>query len=238
MAVIYKTKKHGGLLQSFEVPIADLASLEAQGISAVTGINTLVFMQHGEALQMLSLPVAVQQVLFGAGDEPPSTVATAKKMVQLAVKEILSQVSEPLAPQTASQTPPVVETPAFDINAGQGLPKTALSSAVALYQPVKGTSSASTYRVFCIREDGLKLACRLQGNTLSVRAEPAGGGFTEAQAASISSLGFGVNGQYASAHYSCTPDCPPERVLGSILLSAGGVSKTAVPVASILFGGA
>lgn len=93
----------------------------------------------------------------------------------------------------------------------------ALKDATALQQPVHGTSNGSVYYVSAVL-DGLLCATRLKNGTLSIRVE---GPKLKAYISKLEGLGFGVKGEYASAHLSVETDELARRTFGAVLFSIG-----------------
>lgn len=111
-----------------------------------------------------------------------------------------------------------------------------LRNAKALYQRVQGTSNGSVYVVVGVADHGkLKLAAKVEGPTsmsLSVRAE--GESLSSVFVVSaLKSQGLSLKKkddiQYMSAHYVCTDEAPPAKVLGAIMLGSGLEFKTPLP---------
>jgi hypothetical protein len=98
-----------------------------------------------------------------------------------------------------------------------------LRDAKAMYQKVHGTSAKSVYVVVALHDD-LKIAARIEGSSLSVRAEgPALDlvSVTDKLSKQGLSLKNKTTFKYMSGHYPCNDDAPPNKVLGAILLGTG-----------------
>lgn len=90
-----------------------------------------------------------------------------------------------------------------------------LSEAVALGQPVHGTSAGSVYKVVAlIDQGGLNIAARYQNGKLSVRAE---GGTLSYYAPSLKSCGFTEGKSYMSCHYNVPDLLMCAKTIGAIV---------------------
>lgn len=94
-----------------------------------------------------------------------------------------------------------------------------LENATALGQKVAGTSPGSIYHVIALNPR-VKLAARLKGENLSLRAE--GAQMTTAERQGLAKLGmdFTASGNYFSTHFELG-DVPLARVLGAFLMGSG-----------------
>jgi|PlaIllAssembly_1097288.scaffolds.fasta_scaffold00037_9 hypothetical protein len=106
-----------------------------------------------------------------------------------------------------------------------------LRDACAMYQRVKGTSSGSVYVAVALT-DKLKIAVRVEGVQLSVRAE--GAALDDAlTVAKLTDQGLSLKAKpdfkYMSGHYPCTVEAPANKVLGAILLGCGIEFDTPLP---------
>lgn len=106
-----------------------------------------------------------------------------------------------------------------------------LRDAKAMYQRVMGTSGGSVYVVVALASE-LKLAARMVGDGLSVRAEGDALNYPEtkvrlAQQGLVHKVAPTFN--YMSGHYTCNAEAPPQKVLGAILLGSGIAFDTPIP---------
>lgn len=110
----------------------------------------------------------------------------------------------------------------------------ALKAATKVGQMVHGTSPGSQYKVVALH-DHLKIACRLKGDSLSVRVEgPLLFDGKQGVAAKLSSMGFATSGDsHASMHCYVNPNLPASRVLGAVILSLGVDFKDIAPASSL-----
>lgn len=123
---------------------------------------------------------------------------------------VLGGVSNTAMPKTAPLT--------TDSTVGQ-LPIVKLCDATELYQQVKGTSQGSIYRVFALFP-GLKLAARVSGYKMSVRAE--GDGIANYKAELVDAFKMDLGSGYVSAHYSVNEGVPLIiKTLGAIVGTLG-----------------
>lgn len=130
---------------------------------------------------------------------------------------------------------PKVETanqPAFQSGAAMLSPEKVikgevvpLKEATFLYQPVKGTSNGSRYFVVAIG-DGVKVAARMKGSSISIRVE--GEGLTSKVKANFASVALEDKGEYMSGHFE-TGNSTSLRVVGAVLLGSGVDFKTPMP---------
>ncbi len=110
-------------------------------------------------------------------------------------------------------------------------PTVPLGEATQMYQPVKGSSGSSRY--FLVGgNDELRIACRYQGNTLSVRIE--GPGYHKNKPRLVACGFTGVNAEYASMHLQVDDAVTAAKALGAILLGLGVKLDTPLPALSPL----
>lgn len=109
-----------------------------------------------------------------------------------------------------------------------------LRDATMMYQPVRGTSNSSRYYVVGANKD-LRIAARLQGDALSVRAEGPGWGKYKG---ALSLAGFQKvedANQYASLHLNVGPNAVmAAKTLGAVLMGLGVKLETPLPELSKL----
>jgi len=96
-----------------------------------------------------------------------------------------------------------------------------LRDATAIYQRVRGTAEHNYFVVALA--DEVKFAVKISGMHLSVRAE---GSISPVVALALKKVGMDMKQSsagfsYASVHMACTPEAPPEKVIGAILFATG-----------------
>ena len=107
-----------------------------------------------------------------------------------------------------------------------------LSEATQLYQRVHGTSAGSVYFVVAIG-DGINVAARISGNSLSIRAEGQNE-VLEKFKGKLMAAGLTKSSEHHySVHFTCE-SIPPERALGAVLLGSGIKFNTPLPEISKL----
>jgi hypothetical protein len=104
-----------------------------------------------------------------------------------------------------------------------------LSEATQMYQPVKGTSSHSRYFVVGISE-GIKVAARLKGKSLSIRIEGSDLNNTSfVNAMNAVGISSGSKGVYASMHVDAPDPITATKAVGSVLSALPVQWKTPMP---------
>lgn len=113
---------------------------------------------------------------------------------------------------------------AGDIQAGE---RVLLKDAEQLYQPVYATSGGSRYFMIAGCPD-LKMACRYNGDSISIRVE---GKKMADFAAGLKMCGFTMHSKYSSVHLSPPKEDPtlPVKTIGAIMFAIGAPWRTPVP---------
>jgi len=99
-----------------------------------------------------------------------------------------------------------------------------LKAAQALGQKVHGTSTGSVYYTIAVGAD-VKVAARVQGTSISLRAEWTGNPQDELK--KLAEMGMQMKSGYASWHFDANT-VPVPRVIGAFLMGAGIAWKAAV----------
>jgi hypothetical protein len=214
MALILK-KKSLSVLINYGCDPNGIATCKALGLATQEGDDFITFW-HGNkgyklAMNWLMSPVQIQAelnsfmlfVLTEIGNEQKSNIPVNVKP---------SDPVQMSAPEPSNDVIP-------------------LRDACAMYQRVKGTSSGSVY-VAVAMTDALKIAVRVEGIQLSVRAE--GSALDDSSTvAKLTAQGLSLkvkpDFKYMSGHYPCTDEAPANKVLGAILLGCGIEFDTPLP---------
>jgi hypothetical protein len=113
-------------------------------------------------------------------------------------------------------------------------PKVKLKDADHMYQPVSGTSEASTY--FCIGIAGdLRFAARRQDQALSIRVEGPVIEYSNKLIAAGFNEGYITKG-YTSVHFHGIDDLLAQRALGAVLAGTGLDFSTPMPNVNAIAG--
>ena len=120
----------------------------------------------------------------------------------------------------------------FDSNKVHTAEPVQLAEAVALYQPVRGTSANSRYFLVAAN-DYLRIGARWRPkhNSLSIRIE--GEGFTKHKK-NITEAGFEPKKDYASLHLACTTETVARKALGAVIMGLGVTIETPIPDLSVI----
>ena len=140
-------------------------------------------------------------------------------------------------PQEPAPTPALVMKgmwPLFDPKKLKQAPLIKLRDATQMYQPVQGTSHGSRYYLVAAN-DGVRVAAKLHGGTLSVRVE--GDDWKKHQAAMLA-CGFdnhGAGKDYTSLHVAVGSNTVlANKTLGAILTGLGLSFETPIPNVKVI----
>jgi hypothetical protein len=151
---------------------------------------------------------SIMKTAFGASPEATVSLDTTAELVAAAAP--LNTVSAPVATGAPKVVKPKAKPTAQVVH---------LRDALAIGQKVFGTSGGSIYTVIALNPR-VKIAARLKGHGLSIRAEF--NGASEHELALLKQLGLQAKdgGQYMSTHMDLE-EVPVGRVVGAMLMDSG-----------------
>lgn len=223
--------------------------LKADGWVFKHGVVSLMASKDGQSLSK-NMPNLVGHALAGKLSDPVKVVFANSLQAFLSeccthkppleVEDGVGEEAAPmptvlLDPSSTTQPPqdpmPIAPTP---LKAAAPMPSSpvALKDATHIGQLVFGTSPGSLYKVSALHSD-LKIAHRLKGDALSIRAEgPLVFDTKQGVPAKLTAMGFSTTPPtHASLHCYITPHLPAARVLGAVIMSLGvAFTSTASPV--------
>lgn len=167
----------------------------------------------------VAVKTALIKVLVAIPELTKTETASFKEVAAMAVSSAAASATEAKATVTTAAAQASVAT-------ALKLPAVPLEIATNLYQLVTGTGSGSLYRVVAMGS-GLKVAARLKGKTLSLRAE--GMISMHLSALKAAELTPQVNNKYASVHLSVETEQLAARTLGAMLCDLGIQWDTPIP---------
>jgi hypothetical protein len=236
MAVIMKTKKCV-IFEKLGVDPQLVSYLEVANITVGVGFFDLIFYQGEVTIHSIKLPKSTNDLMKGV--VTGMALSGLKGVVEHGIKTALHNVhfageAVALAPAPApfDSTVPPLNIPAHTPEQLLKLAPVLLKDAVAVYQPVKGTSHSSRYVVVAMNEK-VKVACRIAGDELSIRVE---GDLTPEVVNAFQSVSVTKKDQYLSGHFALEGKVTHARLLGSILLGSGLKFDTVMPSMDILKG--
>ena len=231
-----------------------LDQLKSWGVTASVQPSKFAFMQGKETLSAFMVKSSVvTELATGTAQASPGVKQAFQNTANMAVQALPGVKAAQLA-QLGQTAPKEVEAKAsstldlllktnpqhtiaamsaasFAIDQMQTAPPVPLAQAQTMYQPVVGTSSGSRYFVVAMRPD-LKIAARLTGGKLSVRAEGEGLSKFSKQ---LTQAGFGNGDKYRSLHVSPGKDLwMAGRTLGSILVGLDIEFQTMAPKVGLI----
>lgn len=199
--------------KAFGIPPEEMLKAADAGITFKLMPSSLVIAQEG-TLYPVSLSLKASMAIYAGGSAPGYTCyeATTKLKQLLLMPSAPVHSGEPIAPSDTdiiaaelASPNPVVCVSATSLSPQQKpIPSAqnaneivSLAQATFMYQRVNGTSPGSVYRVVAMAE-GLALAARYHGDTLSLRAE---GSKLKVYAPKLAQGGFSpVKETYTSLH--------------------------------------
>lgn len=169
-------------------------------------------------------PLETDHFNFNINEPTPEQIEAMKSALQMLPKAAVK-------PQPASQ--PVPHTIGLWSEFPESMKKSAdlvpLRQATQMYQPVHGTSAGSRYFVVAANAD-LRVAARLQGQTLSVRIEGKGWDKYKEKMTAVGFSKVNANKQYASLHLDVGYDkVMASKTLGAVLMGLGIPMDTPLP---------
>jgi len=205
-------------------PKANL-ELSKRGIVVNTSLKDVIFSRNGVELTRAKMSVPIATLL--KPDSLSATVLSACRgsIVNAMLKAMdMAEKIESSVPLKGSFEDTVIKVkkpPQYPPK----LEACPLKDATQMYQPVRGTSGGSKYFVVALSDD-VKVAARVQGNAVSVRAE---GNLTPKIKAALGSVGMDDKVDYMSAHFTATPNASAKKVVGAVLIGCGLDFDTPVP---------
>lgn len=203
-----------------------LTNLIKAGVSLEVGFYSVI-LRKGDQHVSTDLPVSTTSMLKGFKSDTVKTAVEGKMaaLFEHALESLLGGVLTTEAPKKAKPKAPkafneeLSEPAPWPTPDPEPKPKipdgpVKLRFAVAIGQPVTGTSLSSIYRVVAISER-LKLAARLHGTNISLRCEGEPNSYEKGR---LAALGFTKSD---SGHWSVhmeSSGIPPARILGAVLM--------------------
>lgn len=179
----------------------------------------------GEKVYLSDFAASTNSISKGLAS-PEATKLVAKGVYE-GLKELVAKAgdNQPQVDETAIKPKPIkpadIEAMAMSVTpmpAGAPVP---LLEATVLMQPVKGTDSGSIYRAIAFDDmNGIKVAARLKGNSLSIRAESSSIAGAKKMHTALQSMGFSKSKEHWSMHVA-TEEAPAARIIGSVLMGSG-----------------
>ncbi len=197
------------------------------------GAASSLMVELGPATDKTLINLSKDSSAAQAAPTPDEPLIPPGYTAKIKVKEVSAKAKapKPLGPgETYTgkwQQPPVqaIANPAL----GKA-PQVKLADATAMYQMVHGTSTGSKYYVVALAQ-GLKVAARYGGASLSVRAE---GENLAIMANVLKIAGLDTKGDYASMHFQVAgDDMLAQKTLGAVLAVIGSEAPYTTPVPSI-----
>lgn len=221
MSVIMSDSKT--LYKFFEHIYADQLYVDilASGCKLYLGVSKLTVKKDGFLVAEIPHP-------YGLTTEAILKSYVIKGMADEIAEAIYTQTIAPKGDVTVPMAKQHKETPApVDGNPVR------LHSATEMYQPVIGTSPGSIYKVIGISIEGVKIAAKIKGLKVSIRAEREGVEHFLAGAKVTEDLvgaGLHVADQktYMSGHFSCS-NTTPSKLIGAVIVGCGLSFKTPIP---------
>jgi hypothetical protein len=232
MPIVFQDHDGFKALELLAIPPEKIKALLAANVVVHIGPVAMKLVQGGEVLASVPVKQSFIKLLL-EGKIGSSTAATLKAMTSKAVNDVLAGLSgssetkpdvlaQPFKTWGAKQKPPAMPHPVPVSNVGDEitaeqmltLEPVPLSTAVRLYQPVRGTTHSSRYFLVAAASD-LRVAARYKNNTLSVRIV----GKLDDYKARIVGLGLDVvtGKDYVSIHLKVEDVVIAAKVLGAII---------------------
>lgn len=229
MAIKIKSKDSNlDTLAKVGVSPVNLAFLEKKGVEVKLGFKDVKFVSGGgELLAHVPLHVTFTSMLKG------STGATDKLKALNSINAVIKGLQDSGKLTNVKSNPePVAPVPMnteHKLLTGEPVP---LLSADRMYQPVKGSSGTSRYFLIGI-SGNLKIAARVKGTTVSLRAE----GFDKQQKSQLLMAGFDNKGDsYLSVHVQSNAQATANKIVGAVLVGTGLQFETVVPDVEVIRG--
>lgn len=178
----------------------------------------------GEKVYLSDFAASTNSISKGIAS--PEAIKLVAKGVYEGLKELVAKAGvQPTVDETPIKPKPVkpadIEAMVMTATpppAGAPVP---LSEATVLMQPVKGTDAGSVYRTIAFdNSNGIKVAARLKGSSLSIRAEASSIAGAKKMHEAFQSMGFSKSKEHWSIHVA-TEEAPASRIIGSILMGSG-----------------
>lgn len=211
------------------VPL-DLTTLNAISTGTISMVAKAKIVQDVKAAMQAALLGMAGSALPEAKSEPVAGDTPGMTFVQTGLGK-----GKP-AQQAAAQPAQVAggKWALFDPKKLKTAPLIKLRDATQMYQPVQGTSHGSRYFLVAAN-DGVRVAARLQGGTLSIRIE--GNTWKQHQAA-ILACGFDNHGpakDYTSLHVTVGANAVlANKTLGAVLTGLGIPFETPIPNVKVI----
>lgn len=242
MAIVVKNAMSGlGAIKKIGIHQSLYDKLHASDIHIKLSASSFDFIVAGEVVTQTLVTLDTLQRLNEGTLSLTAKMLLSNKLME-AVQTALdhqASLSGDVAPQsTLAKLPPLASNAAKPAPVAPGWPEfpqsklfsepvVMLRDASQMYQPVKGTSGGSRYFMVAAG-DGIRVAARYSGNTLSIRIE---GAKLAKYAAQISDAGIDVKtaAEYASVHLEVPSHLLATKTLGAVLLGLSLPLQTPFP---------
>lgn len=223
MAVKFKTKTSANdlILTSLGVGPDFLENLHKANVEITSSFTTLKLKAPNGAEMTIPLGTTVNNIV--KGNLSLQIKQAVKGTVESSIKKFLLGMA-----YGGTNIPPVGKSP-------NSIPTTTpiqLKDATIMYQPVKGTSTGSTYFVIAMN-DQIRVATRILSHRVSIRVE---GKITPDISKALSKVEIQTHpgSVYASGHFELTNGVDAGRVIGAVLLGSGIQFSTPMPSMKLL----